>query len=233
MREFREIVELVTTMMRDQSPLIRNMKEVLDRYDGDWVVPVPSVAEEPTLPPMTPMLVGEAIDSMAMRAASVRPMVTSPAIDPTKRTGRRSVEYATLRRRIVAATYHASRWQLARRRAYRHLSAYHTFSVVVVPSHRLKRPLIEVRDPLGTYAEPMAYEQLRVPEYVAFVTRHSAEHLRNMYPEVRTENGGPIEPNSQWAMWDTFEWYDCDQMLVGLLGPCYNEYASGWVGPEQ
>lgn len=222
MRSFDEIIQIVLDMQRLQGPTILKMKDVLDRYDGDWVLPIPSLDGEPALPPLTPMLIGEAVDQMAMRAASVRPTVTCAAIDPSKDTGRRSRAYAQRRRRILAATYHQSKWILGRRRFYRQLSAYYTGSLVVVPNFDLELPMIEVRDPLGTYVEPLANEQLRVPEYVAFMTRHSGEYLRARFPKVRSENGGPIAFVDTAELWDVVEWYDTEQTLWGLVGPVRN-----------
>lgn len=219
MRSFDEIVQLVLHMQREQGPLILKMRDILDRYDGDWILPVPEVPEEPDMPQLTPALIGEAVDNMAMRAASVRPTVYCPALLPHKDVGPRSRQYATVRRRIIAATYHDSKWLLGRRRFYRHLSAYHTGSLVVVPNFEDERVHIEVRDPLGTYVEPQAHEQLRSPEYVAFVTRHSGEYLRGMYPKVRSENGGPIAAQDMYQLWDVVEWYDTEQILWGLMGP--------------
>lgn len=219
MRTFDEIVRLTQNMMREQGPVLQQMKDVLDRYDGDWVLPVPSMADEPTLPPLTPALIGEAVDSMAQRAASVRYMVTSPALNPSKDRGVRSREYATTRRRILGATYHSSRWQLGIRRMYRQLAAYHTTSLIVLPDAELQMPRIEVRDPLGTYVEPQAAEQLRQPEYVAFVTRHSGQYLRHHFPVVRAENGGPITNWEHDELWDIVEWVDMEQMVFGLVGP--------------
>lgn len=219
MRSFDEIVQIVLDMQRLQGPTLQSMKDVLDRYDGDWVLPMPSMESEPALPPLTPALIAEAVDQMAMRAASVRPTVTCAAIDPSKDRGRRSRAYATKRRRILAATYSASKWSLGRRRFYRQLSAYYTGSLCVIPDLTLGMPLIEVRDPLGTYVEPQANEQLRVPEYVCFITRHSGAYLRKRYPICRMENGGPISSVDTAELWDVMEWYDTEQTMWGLVGP--------------
>lgn len=219
MRTFEEIVQLVLSMQREQGPVIEQMRRILDRYEGDWILPVPEVPKEPNLPPLTPALVAEAVDNMAMRAASVRPTVFCPALDEHKDVGRRSREYATIRRRIIAATYHESKWNLGRRRFYRQLAAYHTASIVVIPDFDLEMPRIEVRDPLGTFVEPQANEELRVPEYAAFINRFSGEFLRRRYPAVRAEMGGPIASQEMHQAWDVIEWYDTDQVRWGLLGP--------------
>ena len=222
MRTFDEVVQIVLDMQRLQGPVVSKMKDILDRYDADWVLPMPSHENEPDMPPLTPMLIGEAVDQMAMRAASVRPFVTCAAIDATKATGKGSQAMATKRRRILAATYHHSQWPLGRRRFFRQMSAYYTGSLVVLPDFKTCLPRIEVRDPLGTFVEPQANEQLRPPGYVAYITRHSGSHLRRSFPEVQMEMGGPIPKVEDAELWDVFEWIDEDQIMFGLLGPVRN-----------
>lgn len=220
-----------------QGPLLTRMKDILDRYDGDWILPMPDMEREPNLPPLTPALIAEAVDQMAMRAASVRPNVIFPAIEPTKDLGRRSREYADKRRKIIGATYHHSKWNLSRRRYYRQLSAYHTCSIVVLPDFTCDMPRIEIRDPLGTFVEPTANEELRPPEYVAFVTRHSAEYLRRNFPASRQENGGPIHAQDHRELWDCVEWYDLEQTVFGIVGPVYDDRRMSnqrpWINPWQ
>ncbi len=220
-----------------QGPVLNRMKDILDRYDGDWILPMPDIDKEPNLPPLTPALIAEAVDNMAMRAASVRPNNVFPAIDPMKDSGRRSREYADKRRKIVAATYSNSKWNLGRRRYYRQLAAYHTCSLVVIPDFNAGIPRIEIRDPLGTYIEPTANEELRQPEYVAFVTRHSAEFLRRVYPQSRQEVGGPIHKDDYRDLWECVEWYDLDQTVFGIIGPVFDDRRMSserpWITPWQ
>ena len=219
MYTFDMIREAVVLMQADQGPLIQKMREVLIRYEGDFVIPLPDLANEPSMPQLTPALVGEAIDQIALRAASTWPKISSPPLNPTKDRGVRSREYATTREQIITATMEKSRWQLGRRRFYRHLTAYHTSSLVVVPDMETKMPRIEVRDPLSTLVEPKAAESLRDPNYAAFITRFSGAHMRKHYPLVRSEVGGPITGRDLNKMWEVVEWYDCDDVVWGLLGP--------------
>lgn len=220
MRSFDEIVQIVTHLQREAGPVMLKMKDVLDRYDGDWILPMPSIADEPKLPPLTPALIGEAVDSMAAKAASSTPQVTCPAINADKDTGKGSRQFARKREEILAATYHHSKWPLGRRRYFRQLAAYHTGSLVVLPNFRDGLPYIEVRDPLGTYVEPQANEQLRAPEYVAYLTRHSNEYLRKTWPQCRQEVGGPVGKSTHGVeLWDCVEWYDQDQICYGIVGP--------------
>ena len=70
MYSYDQIREAVLLMQNDQGPLILKMREVLLRYEGDWVLPMPELANEPRMPQLTPALVGEAVDQIALRAAS-------------------------------------------------------------------------------------------------------------------------------------------------------------------
>lgn len=219
MYTFDQIREAILLMQADQGPLLMKMKDILIRYEGDWVIPMPDVENEPSLPQLTPALVGEAIDQIALRAASVTPTVICPPIDGSKSRGLRSREYASTRAQIINATYERSRWSLGRRRYYRHLTAYHTGSLVVVPDLRDAMPRIEVRDPLCTYVEPSANESLRDPNYAAFINRFSGQHLRDRYPKAKAENGGPVTNREMQRQWSVVEWYDREDIVIGLLGP--------------
>lgn len=222
-RDFHSVVALIEDMQKSQSVMNSKMREVLNRYEGDWVIPMPSVVNEPTLPPLTPALIGEAVDSMAQRAASVRPRVVSPALEPNKATGQRSVGYATTRRKMISAVYHQSKWGLGRRRYLRQLAAYNTASLVVLPSFKkgYEMPRLEVRDPLGTFVEPQSAEELCPPGYIAYINTHSGQKLRKIFPEVRGEQGGPISDQNTAELWEVFEWIDEDQVMFGLMGPVH------------
>jgi len=214
-----QIREAVLLMQTDQGPLLSKMRDILVRYEGDWVLPMPDMDDEPDMPQLTPALVGEAVDQIAMRAASVRPRIICPPINPNKEVGVRSREYGKRRQHIIEATMERSRWNLGRRRYYRQLTAYHTSSIVVLPDMKAQMPRIEVRDPLGTFVEPQSNESLYDPNYVAFMNRFSGKHLRDRYPVVRSENGGPITAQHVTELWDCVEWYDREHVVWGLLGP--------------
>jgi hypothetical protein len=223
MYTFEDIVGIVRQRQEMQSPLIRRMLDVRDRYNGDYVIPIPSMDEEPVLPALTPALIAENIDAVAQRAASVLPFIGCPAVDPSKERGVRSREYADIRRRALASTWYQSKYKVKIRRAYRHLAGYATTCLVVTPDFQTGRPRIDVRDPLGVYAEPKAYEDYDPPSNCAFVHGKSGDWLRSRYPASRTENGGPIESddNARQELWEIVEWVDADQIVIGILGPRY------------
>ena len=223
MRSIEQIFTMTAQMMSDQEPIVAMMREINVRYRGDYVIPFPDLETEPELPPLTPMLVGEAVDQLGMRAAQVNPGIRVPAVKPDIELSQRR---ALKRQDGLWAAYHASMWNLQRARAFRHLVAYNTTSLVVLPRYPSKgdwiehpMPKVHVRDPLSTFAEKVDENTPRPPEYVAFVTRHSGQHLRNTYPQCKSENGGPITNQYSKRMWEVVEWVDCEQIVYGLLGP--------------
>ena len=226
MYTFDEIVGIIRQRQDVQSPLLERMLEVKERYNGDYVIPLPSMENEPVLPPLTPALIAENIDAVAQRASSVMPFIGCPAIDQSKERGVRSREYADIRRRALAATWYSSKYKLKMRRAYRHLAGYATSCLIVTPDFEKGVPRIDVRDPLGVYPEPKAYEDVEPPRNCGFVYGKSGDWLRAHYPASRTENGGPVasDDNARQELWDVCEWVDSEHIVIGIMGPRYNHY---------
>ena len=227
MYTFDEIVSIIRLRQEAQSPLIARMQDVKERYNGDYVIPLPSMEEEPVLPPLTPALIAENIDALAQRAASVMPFIGCPAVDPSKERGIRSREYADIRRKALAATWYDSKYKIKIRRAYRHLAGYATACLVVTPDFDKGLPRIQVRDPIGVFPEPQAYEDVAPPTNVGFVYGKSGGWLRSHYPASRQENGGPVpdDVNSRQELWDVAEWVDSDHIVIGIMGPRYSRYS--------
>lgn len=236
-RSYEEKLALIFTMQARQAPTVQRMRDVLARYSGDWVLPVPQVPNEPTMPNLAPALIGEAVDSAAYRACSVKPMVRVP---PVSKYTTSSARRAEGRRDMVHSVFAVSRWELGRRRFHRHLAAYHTTAAVVINDIRLGMPRLEVEDPLGVLVEDRAVENLQPPSYGVFIRRLSGAWLRANHPIVREENGGPISAMSDDELWEVGRWYDEDERQFLLIGPCTKEgnhigrdYAGGinrWYG---
>lgn len=213
------IRELMNDAINLQGPILLRCRDILNHYEGEYVIPLPDVSDEPKMPNLTPALVTDAVDFLAQRAASTLPSLNFPAINPNKNTGKRSVEYASIRRRAIAATYDDSMWKIGRRRVFRQNAAYHASAICVLPDWDCERPRIQARDALSAYVEPVAAETLRPPHWIGFVTRFSSTHLRKRFPWVRAEDGGPITDRHTEQMWDVVEWIDEEQIVYGLLGP--------------
>ena len=61
---FDEIVGIIRQRQDGQSDLMGRMNDIKDRYNGDYVIPLPSMDDEPVLPPLTPALISENIDEI-------------------------------------------------------------------------------------------------------------------------------------------------------------------------
>ena len=216
MRDFEQIRVLTLQLQMARQLIIDRMMNVQREVDADVLVPLPDLADEPTMPNLTPQLIGDVIDQLAMRACSVMPNVYTPAMNPADLT---STGKATDRVRVLRHTYSKSAWTLQRRRAMRHFNGYDTMALLVEIDPFDKMPKIRVRNPLEAFPEQRAMESDEPPEHVAFITRHSGANLRHRFPHVASENGGPISDRGLEKLWDIVEWHDSDQIAFGLLGP--------------
>lgn len=214
-RTFEEVRAIALNLQSSRSPLIKHMMEIRRHYEADWVIPLAESKNEPQMATYIPSLITDTIDGLGMRSASVTPATYCPA----KHGSAQSSARAETRRKIIHATYHRSAWPIKRRRHFRHLCAYDTASVWVKPNFLTNEVELNVRDPLFTFPELQSPEAVKPPTYVAYIERYSGDQVRKMYPQTRTENGGPITPDRVDQMWDVFEWIDEEQILYGLLGP--------------
>ncbi len=217
MRTFHEIREMAFHLQNNRSALVKHMMEIKRHYEADWVIPLPDVKGEPNMDMFTPSLITDTVDGLGMRAASISPTTFCPPVTNSVLSSSR----ATTRRKILHGTYHQNSWKVKRRRYYRHMCAYDTGSIYIRPDFGTGEVRMEVRDPLFTFPEPTSAEQIRAPEYVAFITRHSGSELRRMYPQCRAEAGGPVTETHLEQAWDVFEWISATEMVFGLLGPAF------------
>lgn len=214
-----KIGQTATTRQANRSPLFSAMQDVLDRYNGDWVQPVPSTEGEPLMPPLTPAIIANGTDNLAVQASSVLESIWAPAVKPNLLTGKHSLGYANTRRAAWQATWYDNGFMLTRRRGYRHLAAYATNCMVVVPDFQAERPRIEIRNPLACLPEEKSIEIIRPPLDCAFLYRRSGADLRKSFPKLMSEHGGPITDADTWQQWTTLEWFDEESIVYGLMGP--------------
>lgn len=217
---FEEIVEIIEARRSENTLMINEMIKVKERYHPDYVIPVPEMDDQPDLPPLTPALVANAVDAPALAAAQVQPDIFCPPVDFTVPRHR---EYARKREHAVKSTWWESKMRLQLYRMFRHMSGYATAGALVRPSYKRGFPIIEIRDPLNTYPEPKASEDLSRVGNIGFIHGRSASWLRDMFPACAVENGGPVAAPgaSGQEMWDVVEWWDDEQVVWGVLGPQY------------
>lgn len=214
---FDEAVSTLLLRQQSDSLLKRHMISIRDRYNGDWVIPMTEVPDEPEVEPPIPALIAQAIDSTAMRAASTRPQIFVPALRPTISKSQRA---ADSRRRAYYSIWHESKLPIKVRRAVRHLVGYGTNCMGVMPYFDPKMdfskdgPRIEVRDPLTAYPDDSAPEEIRNPINIGFIYPRSPDWILTYYPEAREYMYGYHSD-----LWDVFEWIDEDNIYMGILGP--------------
>jgi hypothetical protein len=207
-----------------QSPLMRAMIEVRDRANGDWVLP-----DLPGMEGLAPAIIHDAIEHNAMAANQIRPNLHVPTINPGAVQGVTSRGNAELRVGILLATQQDSAWDLGRARWYRHYFGYGAASAMVRPDLRDECVRYVVRDPLSSYPEAKAPEDVSPLANIGFLTGKSAGWLRARYPQARQEQGGPIPAvigTAAEELWDVLEWWDEEAMVIGILGPRWETRAA-------
>ncbi|MGB1225770.1 MAG: hypothetical protein ACPHCN_16740 [Mycobacterium sp.] len=237
-RAFETLVTIVRSRQVDGSPIINQMIDVRDRYNGpsmDYVLPWVDRSDRRDADQYTPLLMAEAIDGYAVRANSVDPAGYSPAMHHGVQKGTGSRDWARKRVHGVNKVMRGSRYRLGRGRLYRQLSAYASCCAIAYPDDETEMPRIEVRDALTAYPDLRAAEDFRSPEDIAFITGRSAEWLRRVYPESQVERGGPIpsESGTTELLWDVVEWIDSDIISIGILGARETRYGQSQYATAQ
>lgn len=215
--QWDEIVHIVQQRRNNEAALIRQMVDTRDRYNADVVIPMADVEGEPFTPPLGPQVIHDGIEHTAMRASATFPTIHCPALDPFKPKGKRSAEYATIRRDALLAAHEYSMTKLILGRAFRMMSAYGTSAMIVVPDFTDERAKIEIRSSLNSYPDPRAYDDYRPPKNVAFVYGRSYAWLRSTYgPGVEDLVSASSDTS---GLWDVCEWMDDDDIVMGVIGP--------------
>ena len=213
-----------------QSPLLQRMIEVRDRYSGDVIVPVAATDDDIPLSSLAPLLIADAVDNTARYATQARPTISCPALDAAST---RSTDYASRRRKAVGTVWDESWMDLVMGRMYRHLAGYATSALLVELDHEMRMPRITTRDPLSAYPEPKAPEDLSPITNVGFVFGRSRDWLLKNYPDTDelVGHGSAFTTNAgdEGELWDIVEWFDEDQVMLGILGPRNDWMGRSWT----
>jgi len=217
-RTWDEILNIMTTRRSDDAPLLAQMIDTRDRYNADVVIPLTDVSGEPFTAPLGPQTIHDGIDHTAMRAAGTMPTIAVPAIDPSKPTGVRSVEYAEKRRKALYASHHYNLTQILFARVFRQLAGYGLATIVAMPDFKDERARIEMRSALNTYPDPRALDDYRPPENVGFVYGRSTAWIRSNFG-LSPEDLMHMNHTDASGLWDVCEWMDEYCIVLGILGP--------------
>lgn len=221
-KPWEEIWNLVQQRRSYDNHLIRMMIDIRDRYNNEVNVYLPTVQDEPTVRSMMPQLIQDGIENLAMRASGQLPSVNYPVLTDNPLATKR----ASIRGRATYASWYENGLNLKLRRAFRHYAGYGTFAMVVMPNHLTQRASIELRDPLTCYPELRNNDDIRPPANAAFIYGRSREWIVSNYPQAREYLYGDMARNnrnqretSQEVLWDTMEWIDEDEVVIGIMGP--------------
>lgn len=214
--DFGMIISIMRQRRTMDDRLIKGMIAVRDRYNGDVVVPMPDVKNSPAMAPPVPNLVIEALDSLAMRANSTTPRITMPPLDWKSSS---SNDHAETRRRSMYGHWHESQLDIKLFRAYRHYAGYGTFSMVTLFDDRTQRAVVELRDPLTSYPELRAPDDIREPKNVGFIFGRSVDWIRSHFPTQSAAFITNAAGKSWDTLWDVVEWIDEFEIVVGIMGP--------------
>lgn len=212
-----EIFSIVQVRRSNDAPLIRQMLEMRDRYNLEFTVPMRTVEGEPEFAPLGPQIIHDGIEHTALRAGGPMPTISVPALDETIEHGKKSRDYARIRRRALYASWHYNVLNLLLYRVYRHFVGYGTASLMVVPKFETKRACIEVRNPLNSYPEPRNFDEMQQPRNCAFIYGKSSDYLRRTFGSQVDDLLGMNQQSD--GMWDLVEWVDDDVIIMGVLGP--------------
>ena len=123
-----QIVEWYTQRKNERGPLLSRWREVTLQYDGDVTVPLPEIDENEKASVVN--LMGQGLDQMAMRVASVIPDVSYPPLRPGIQA---SINKARDRKEANTAWWDQNSMGMIIRRRARFLLGYGCTPVVLSP----------------------------------------------------------------------------------------------------
>jgi hypothetical protein len=206
-KQFGEIVSIMQQRRTQDAVLFQGMIENRDRYNADVVIPLPDVSGIPAANRPGPNFFQEAIDGHARSANGAMPKVSCPVKNPDSQ---HSIDLADRRQGALYGAWYDCQLDNKLNRSYRHLAAYGTCAFIVIPSDKLGRADIQIRDPLTAYPELRAQDDIRAPSDCGFLFARSPEWIKQNYP------GAPdyLTKSSDrgWdTLWDIVEWIDEDE----------------------
>jgi hypothetical protein len=198
------------------SPVISQMIDTRDRYNGDIVTPLGDVKGKVAMNRPGPNFFIECIDGAARAGASRLPKITCPT-GPTDSDAARA--RADTRQTALYGNWYFSQLDLKLHRAFRHLVGYGTTAMVVVPDERAQRAKIEVREPLTAYPELRAPDDVRSPKDVVFLYARSAEWIKANYPTKAPDYLANASGKGWQTLWNVLEWVDEECIVIAVMGP--------------
>lgn len=205
MKPLADIAAAYDRRRTERGPLMQSWREVRDTYNGDVVLPMPEldVQERPAIA----NLLQKGIDGLAQRIVSAGQDLR---FAPRRAGFDWAEEEARRRRQAGLGWWERSQKRLVDLRRARHLPAYASSPVVIVPDFKLGIPRWDVRNPLGCYP---GSDDMAVPDAIFAVTCPVGD-LRGRY----WEHLSFLPPNA--GTCDLLEYFDAEERVLCVVGSC-------------
>jgi hypothetical protein len=193
-------------------PMLAQMREVREVYNGDLAIPLPEMDRNEKA--AIPNLLQQGIDQTGMRIASTMPMVWYPPVTPGDRA---SEKRASTRRKATLGWWQENRLPLKMRRRARYLIGYASSPVILRPNKKTGIARWELRDPLSCFPAPCDDPDEITPADTIFGYTRSLHWLRERYPEQMRllYQGDDPKPNDAF---DVVEYMDADETVLVVAG---------------
>ncbi len=174
-----EIASLLFERQTLQGPMIENMRQLRDTYNGDLVIPLPEMDRREKS--AVANLITTGLDQTAMRIASTMPSVYYPAVEDGNKA---SEKRASTRKRATMGWWEANKMPLKMRRRARWLIGYASSPVVLRPDTKWGAARWDIRDPLNTFPSSGEDPDEITPQNCIFTYTRSRAWLQARYPDA-------------------------------------------------
>lgn len=206
-----EILGKLVQWRLERGPVLDQLRELRDTYNGDIVLPLPEMDREEY--PAVPNLLNMGLDGHAQRTASTAPGMVFPADGNTAAARQR----AQMRKDVAHGWWDGSMWNLRRYRAARHYHGYGAFYLFVRPDSRLEAPKFELRNPLNTLHAGDIDEDLYLPDAI-FTSRQTGGWITEHYSVTRPGIGYELSAlaGKEWmsAAFEVVEYVSGDEWVT-------------------
>lgn len=174
-----EIAAMLQERQSLQGPIIENMRQLRDTYNGDLVIPLPEMDKREKS--AVANLITTGLDQTAMRIASTMPSVFYPAL---KEGEQLSEKRARIRKRATMGWWEANKMPIKMRRRARWLIGYASSPVVLRPDTKWGAARWDIRDPLNTFPSTGEDPDSLTPDNCIFTYTRSRAWMQARYPEA-------------------------------------------------
>lgn len=208
-----QILGMLEERKHAQSPIIANMSQLRDAYNGDIVVPLPEMDRHEQI--AVANLISTGLDQTAMRISSTVPNLYFPALKPGDNA---SEKRATTRRNATLGWWEANKMPLKMRRRARQLIGYASSPVVLRPDAKRGIARWETRSPLSAFVSPSEDSDNITPDDAIFTFARSYKWLEANYPDkIRLLNTNGKKPAPH-IMFEVVEYMDAEEMVLAVIG---------------